>query len=57
MTKLSKVRVDVSKVSLAGVAALTMDGCTQFLRAWMRRFGNPPNLFTFPLNETEYPNL
>jgi hypothetical protein len=57
MIKNPKVRVDVSEVSPVEVAALTMDRCTQFLRAWMRRFGNPPNLFTFPLNETEHPNL
>jgi hypothetical protein len=55
--KLLKVRVDVSKVSLAAVATLTMEGCTQFFKGWIKRFGNPPDLFTFPLNETEHPNL
>jgi hypothetical protein len=57
MNKTLKIRVDVSNVSIAAVAALTKDRCTEFFMAWMRRFGNPPNLFTFPLNETEHPSL
>jgi hypothetical protein len=57
MRKTRTVRVDVSKVSLAAVATLTIDRCMHFFKAWIRRFGNPPNLFKFPLNETEHPNL
>jgi hypothetical protein len=57
MRETRTVRVDVSKVSLAAVATLTIDRCMHFFKAWIRRFGNPPNLFKFPLNETEHPNL
>ena len=54
---ISKIRVDKFQVSIAAVAPLTMDGCMQFLIGWIKRFGNPPSLFAFPLNETDYPNL
>ena len=54
---ISKIRVNKSKVSIAAVATLTMDGCMKFLIGWIKRFGNPPSLFAFPLNETDYPNL
>jgi hypothetical protein len=32
-------------------------GCTEFFIGWLKRFGSTMNLFVFPLNKKERPNL
>lgn len=39
------------------VAVLTASRCTEFLIGWMKRSGNALNLFVFPSNNKEHPNL
>jgi hypothetical protein len=39
------------------VKTLATDGSAGFLVGWMKRFGTTLNLFAFPLNKKEHPNL
>jgi hypothetical protein len=44
-----KVKVDRATVMLAGFAAPSVGGCTEFFLGWTKRLGNPPYLFYVPL--------
>jgi len=46
----------ISKGRLAGQDKFT-SGCTKFLVGWIKRFGEPPRIFAFPLKKKEHPNL
>jgi hypothetical protein len=51
-----KNEMHISKGRLAAMNSL-IAGCTKFFIGWIKRFGEPPILFAFPLNKKEHPNL
>ena len=39
------------------IGTLPVNRCIEFFIGWMKRFGHPSSLFSFPLNKKDSPNF